>query len=154
VVTLKRFEEEDTIKLAVLLNEDRVLLLEMGFPEGSYVTPRDARRVVRGWERARSSVCFAVMEDFRFVGMISFSKVNRKKREASAGCWIGSGFRNSGISSETFDLLLREAREMGIARLSAAISSEDQYSREVWEKAGGRGQPSENGRMVYLLEIH
>lgn len=150
---LKRFEETDTIKLAVLLNEDEALRLDMGFPAGSYITPRDARRKIQKWERAERSVCFSIMEGYSFVGLFSLSHVKGMAGTARVGCWIGSSYRNRGICSEAFGLLLQEARDRGISRLSATIRKDNHYLQAIWDGAGGRSETDSEGRLHYELDI-
>ena len=69
-----------------------------------------------------------------FAGMISLSHIDEKLRTARIGYWVGSRFRNKGICSEAFRMILEIARDKGIVEFRSDIDKDNVYSLKVWEK--------------------
>lgn len=153
MVTIRRIGSGEAGLLARLLNRDGTLRRELGFPPDTGITPGEFEKKIRDWETVQDSVCYCILENEKPVGMISLSHIDLKRARAGAGYWIGSRYRNRGICSAAFRLIMDVARGIGLASLSATVAAGNGASRAIWEREGARGELKADGKMSYTLDL-
>lgn len=152
-VTIRRIGPAEARRLAGLLNRDGALRDDLGFPTDSDITPREVEKKIAEWETVHDSMCFCILEGETAVGMISLSHIDRIRGKAQTGYWIGSRYRNRGICTKAFRLLIQKAREQDIETLSSTIAVSNNASRAIWEREGAMRELKADGRLLYTLNV-
>lgn len=151
VVTIEPLSIEFACCLAVLLNTDSVLQKELSIPTNHVMTGKEVLLDIEAWNTQNNSLAFVILCDNQVTGLISLSHINRDKRKARIGYWIGSQYRRKGITTEAFSLLLRYAHNIGIELLGSKINKDNIASLRIWEKRNANFSPSNNFLIATIL---
>jgi RimJ/RimL family protein N-acetyltransferase len=92
------------------------------------------------WENTTNSKSFVITRDDRAAGVISLSKIDIARKEASIGYWVFSEYRNQGVATMAFDALIQMARDKGIETVKAKILKDNAGSRRIWERYEHRSE--------------
>ena len=88
------------------------------------------------WCRNTNSEYYGIFCKKILVGTISLSKQNHKEKYASIGYEIFNEFREQGLASKAFQLLLDKASNKGFLVVNAKIQKENEASMNIWRKKG------------------
>ena len=133
LISIKQFDLQSAVDMVELFSSDEILRNELGL-EDKVFSAEEEYKFVTDWCKKTNSEQYAIRYGNEFAGMISLSHIDEKLRTARIGYWIGSKFRNKGICSEAFRLILDVAKDKGIAEVRSDIVKDNSYSLKVWEK--------------------
>ncbi|HXK49368.1 MAG TPA: GNAT family N-acetyltransferase [Clostridiales bacterium] len=133
LISLKPFDLQSAADMVEQFSTDEILRKELGLDKTEF-SAEEEYRFVSDWCEKTNSMQFAIRYENEFAGMISLSHIDEKLRTARIGYWVGSGFRNKGICSEAFRMILNIARDKGIVEVRSDIDKDNEYSMRIWEK--------------------
>ncbi len=133
LISINPFSLQNAADMVEMFRTDEVLRRELGL-EDKVFSAEEEYKFVSDWCKKTNSVQFAIRYGNEFAGMISLSHIDEKLRTARIGYWVGSRFRNKGICSEAFRLILDIARDKGIVEVRSYIEKENEYSLSIWRK--------------------
>ena len=141
LISLEPFDLQSAADMVELFSSDEILRKELGL-ENKEFSVEDEYKFVTNWCNKTNSEQNVIRYGNEFVGMISLSHIDEKLSTARIGYWVGSGFRNKGICSEAFRMILNIARDKGIVEVksdiekdnSLSLKGREKYSPEIVEK--------------------
>jgi len=133
LISLKPFDHQSATDMVELFSTDEVIRKELDL-EDKVFSAEEEYKFVTNWCNKTNSAQYVIRYGNEFAGMISLSHIDEKLRTARIGYWVGSRFRNKGICSEAFMLILDIAIDKGIVEVKSDIDKDNSYSLKVWEK--------------------
>ncbi len=135
-----------------MLCNDNILREDLKFGDSDKPTADDLLEKLKGWCRSRNAVTYIVLlNSMTVVGIISLSHINKEQKTARIGYWIGSRYRSKGYCTRAFQLVINEAVNRGITKLTSTIAEDNVHSRGIWDKLGGCTVEGDRGRLTYEL---
>ncbi|MDO9578291.1 MAG: GNAT family N-acetyltransferase [Candidatus Cloacimonadales bacterium] len=136
-LVIQNLKEKDYKVTSKLIASDAILQKELGFDEKSSPSAFKVKIDYKEWNKSHSAEMFCVRLDDKLIGLMTLSRINKEKKSARLGYWIGSQFRGLGYGSEAFTQMLAHISQMGITRIYGSINSTNLSSIHLWEKNGG-----------------
>ncbi len=137
---LKRLSDTATPEmLSEYLNEDDITKYMLDLP--SPYTPTDGEaflKYLRSQEMVTGSLELGILNDNNeFMGVMSFSSLNREHSNAEIGYWIRKKFQGQGIAFQAARLLIEYGFEvLKLKRIYAYVQKENVASINLLEKLG------------------
>lgn len=153
MVEIREIKEKESKQLADLLNEDHLLCLNLGFLPELIITATEVQSKIEEWIKSKSAMCFGIMKEEMYCCIISLSHIELEIGTGQIGYWIGSNYRNKGICSKAFELVIHNAHKLGLHSISSTISEENRSSRAIWEKHLAKAIPISLEKLRYELKI-
>jgi RimJ/RimL family protein N-acetyltransferase len=133
MIFLKPFDLQSAAEMVKLFSSDNIVRKELGLEKKEY-SPKEEYKFVTDWCAKTNSLQFVIRYGDEFAGMISLSHIDKESGTARVGYWIGSEFRNKGVCSEAFRLILELAKNEGIKEVRSDIDKDNLYSLRIWQK--------------------
>lgn len=133
MISIEPYTLQSAGEMTMLFATDEVVKKELGLDSVVYVA-EDEFIFVSDWCRMKKAEQFVIRYGKEFAGMICLSHIDLKNKSAGVGYWIGSEFRNKGIGSEAFRLILEVAKSKGIQVLRSDIDKDNVSSLKIWKK--------------------
>ncbi len=133
MIYLEAFNIESAHDMVRLFSSDNIVRKELGL-EMKEFSPEEEYKFVSDWCAKTNSEQYVIRYGNEFAGMISLSHIDKESGTARVGYWIGSKFRNKGVCSEAFRLVLKLAKNEGIKEVRSDIDKDNLYSLRIWQK--------------------
>ncbi|MGX1161164.1 RimJ/RimL family protein N-acetyltransferase [Arthrobacter sp. SLBN-100] len=113
------------------------------------------RAAAHGLEGEAGEKTWAIRADGSLAGTIrlKLADTGKGREAAETGLWLGRSFRSRGIGSAALRLVLAEAREAGVLRVTARTLAGNLGARRLLASAGAVLTPDDDGTVSAVVEL-
>lgn len=132
MLKIREINEKYSNELAEVLSTDEKLHRQLSLNSKMMVI--DGTEYLKGcrkWESKKDGKCFAVVNDNKAIGSISFAYKDEKT--ASIGYWIKSNEWGKGFCTQAFKEILLIAKREEYTYVTASILKRNIISKRIWE---------------------
>lgn len=133
MIAVRQLNEKYSDELATILSTDEKLHKELS-PKSEMITISGTEYMqgCQNWETKKVGKCFAIVQDNKAVGSISFA--HKDENTASVGYWIKSDMWGKGFCTQAFRQILLIVKDAGYTKVVGSIVKSNIASKKVWEK--------------------